>query len=69
MFHVSNNRELIQIANTIGNGSHQFSEEDEVWRGDDGSFVIGDTTSAFDEDEAAMYVLAGTLGEYATQAT
>ena len=66
MFHVSNAKQLRQIANSIGEGFHQFSEEDEVWRGDDGSFVIGDTTSEFDEDEAAMYVLAGTLGEYVT---
>lgn len=67
MFHVNNAQQLRQIANSIGQGSHSFSEEDEVWRGDNGSFVIGDTTSEFDEDEAEMYVLAGTLGEYATQ--
>ena len=66
MFHVSSNKQLIQIANSIGQGFHQFSEDDQVWRGDDGSYVIGDTTSEFDEDEAAMYVPAGTLSEYRT---
>lgn len=67
MFHVESNKQLIRIANSIGEGVHQFSADDEVWRGDDGSFVIGDTTAEFDEDEAAMYVLAGTLSEYATK--
>lgn len=66
MFHVNNNRQLVQIANSIGEGFHQFSEEDTVWRGDDGSFCIGDW-SDFDEDEQTIYVGAGTLGEYATK--
>lgn len=64
MFHVNTQALLIQAAN-----SGEFSEDDEVWRGDDGSFLIGDTTAEFEEDEdmAVMYVLAGTLGEYATK--
>jgi hypothetical protein len=66
MFHVNSNKQLIQIANSIGQGAHQFSEDDEVWRGDDGSFVIGDAAE-FDEDEATMYVQAGTLSEYVTK--
>ncbi len=65
VFHISNNKQLIQIANSIGEGYHQFSEEDTVWRGDDGSFLIADW-SEFDEDMDAVYVEAGTLGEYKT---
>ena len=60
MFHCRDNKQLIQVAN-----GGDFDADATVWRGDDGSFVIGDG-SDFDEDEATIYVEAGTLGEYAT---
>ncbi len=63
MFGVNSLKQLRQIAKDIGQGNHSFSEDAEVWRGDDGSFLIGDE-SEFDPNEEMTYVLAGTLGEY-----
>jgi hypothetical protein len=64
MFHVNNLKQLEQIASGIGNGGvAQFDENETVWRGDDGSYCIGEF-SEFDEDEQTQYVEAGTVGEY-----
>lgn len=57
--HINTNAELIAIAN-----GDEFLEET-VWRGDDGSFIIG---ADFPKDEVTCeYVEAGTLEEYATK--
>lgn len=40
-----------------------FADDDEVWRGDSGDIVIGDAAD-FDEDDAAQYVLIGTVAKY-----
>lgn len=61
MIHVANSAQLIQIANNAD--ANGVSPDDEVWRGDDGSFVIGDMMG---EESDTPYVLAGTLDEYAT---
>lgn len=52
-------KELIAAAN-----SGEIDGDEIVWRGSDGSFIVGDN---WDYGEAfAEYVEAGTLNEYAT---
>jgi hypothetical protein len=51
------------IAKAVESG--EFDESDTVWRGADGSYIIGDVMQLDSEElDADLYTDAGTAGEY-----
>lgn len=63
--------QLTQIADSIGEGAHQFSDGDQVWRDDNGRYFIGSENelqqAIEDGDTDDIYVSAGIVGDYASK--
>lgn len=54
---------MVKLANQVGQGYHQFGEDDTVWEDEEGRYWIG-TADDIAEEDAGDFVEMGTVADF-----